>query len=158
MTLFALSLDGKAGNWYDNLSNNSFATIATFKAAFLRKFGSKKEPRHLVAALTSIKKSDTETMDEFNDRFTELTNSIPAASILDFYIEALSGKIQYQIRDKEPTTLLEAQGLAIKIDKNMQSSGESNIQGYSRSSTPLKLWNLKEKSHQTRNMKRSSWI
>ena len=107
--------------------------IAAFKPAFLKKVGSKKEPRHLVAALTSMKKSDTETMDEFNNRFTELSNSIPAtyappaASILDFYIEAFSGKIQYQIRDKEPTTLLEAQGLAIKIDKNMQSSGESNI-------------------------------
>ena len=75
-------------------------------------------------------------MDEFNNRFTELANSIPAAysppaaSVLDYYIEALSGKIQYQIRDKEPATLLLAQGLAIKIDKNMQSSGESNIQGY----------------------------
>ena len=32
--------------------------------------------------------------------------------------------------------MLQAQNLAIKIDKNMQS--ESNIQGYSRSSTPLK--------------------
>ena len=28
MTLFALSLDGKAGNWYNNLPNNSFTTIA----------------------------------------------------------------------------------------------------------------------------------
>ena len=91
-----------------------------------------------------MKKSDTETMDEFNNRFTELSNSIlatyapPATSTLDYYIKALSGKIQYQIRDKEPTTLLEAQGLAIKIDKNMQSSGESNLLGYSRPSTPFK--------------------
>ena len=37
MTLFALSLDGKAGNWYDNLPNNSFTTIADFKSAFLEK-------------------------------------------------------------------------------------------------------------------------
>ena len=75
--------------------------MAAFKTAFLNKFGSKKEPRHLVATLTSIKKSDTETMDEFNNRFTELSNSIPAtyappaASTLDYYTEALSGKIQY---------------------------------------------------------------
>ena len=70
MTLCCLSLDGKAGNWYDNLSNNAFATMAAFKTAFLDKFGSKKEPRHLVASLTSMKKYDTETMDEFNNRFT----------------------------------------------------------------------------------------
>ena len=133
MTLFVLSLDGKAGNWYDNLPDNSFTTLAKFKTVFLGKFGSRKEPRHLVATLTSIKKSETKTMDEFNNKFTELANSIPitysppAASVLEYYIEALSGKIQYQIRDKEPTTLLLAQGSAIKIDKNMQSSGESNI-------------------------------
>ena len=59
MTLFALSLDGKAGNWYDNLPNNSFTTITDFKTAFLRNFGSKKEPRYLVAALTSMKKFET---------------------------------------------------------------------------------------------------
>ena len=101
MTMFALSLDGKAGNWYDNLPNNSFTTIADFKTTFLEKFGNKKESRHLAATLTSMKKSETETMDEFNNRFTELSNSIlatyasPAASTLDYYIEALSGKIQY---------------------------------------------------------------
>ena len=54
MTLFAL--DGKAGNWYDNLPDNSFATLADFKAAFLGNFDSRMKPRHLVAALTSIKK------------------------------------------------------------------------------------------------------
>ena len=91
-----------------------------------------------------MKKSDTETMDEFNDRFIELSNSIPAtyapptASTSDYYIEALSGKIQYEMRDKKPTTFLETQCLAIKIDKNMQFSGESNLPGYSRPSTPLK--------------------
>ena len=89
-------------------------------------------------------------MDEFNQRFTELSNAIPATykppapSILVYYIEALSGKMQYQIGDKEPTTLLEAQELAVKIDRNMQSSGESNLLGYSRSSTPLKSNEHKE--------------
>ena len=64
-------------------------------------------------------------MDEFNTRFTELSKAIPtnyaptAPTILVYYIEALSGKMQYQIRDKDPTTLLQAQNLAIKIDKNM---------------------------------------
>ena len=53
-------------------------------------------------------------MDEFNQRFTELSNTIPATckppapSILLYYIEALSGKMQYQMRDKEPTTLVNA--------------------------------------------------
>ena len=90
-------------------------------------------------------------MDEFNTRFTELSKAIPttyappAPSILVYYIEALSGKMQYQIRDKEPTNLLQAQEMAIKIDLNMQSSGESNLHGYPRSSTSLKINEPKDK-------------
>ena len=82
-------------------------------------------------------------MDEFNQRFTELSNAIPATykppapSILLYYIEALSGKMQYQIKDKELATLLNAQEMEVKINRNMQSSGESNLPGYSKSSTLL---------------------
>ena len=53
-------------------------------------------------------------MDKFNTRFTELSKAIPTAcaptatTILVYYIEALSGKMQYQIRDKEPAYLLQA--------------------------------------------------
>ena len=90
-------------------------------------------------------------MDEFNTRFTKLSKAIPtdyaptAPTNLVYYIEALSGKMQYQIRDKEPTNLLQAQEMTIKIDLNMQSSGESNLHGYSRSSTPLKISEPKDK-------------
>ena len=89
-------------------------------------------------------------MDEFNERLTELWNSIPATykpstpSILLYYIEALSGKMQYQIRDKKPSTFLNAQEMVVKIDRNMQSLGESNLPGYSRPSAPLKSNEHKE--------------
>ena len=114
LKLFALSLDGDAGDWFNNLLDNSFATLATFKTAFTNKFGEKKEPRHQLAALTNIKRSENETMDEFNKKFTDLTNAIhtdykpTAQSILVYYIESLSGEMQYQFRDKDPTTLLMA--------------------------------------------------
>ena len=68
-----------------------------------------------------------------------------APTILVYYIEALSGKMQYQIRDKEPVTLVQVQEMAIKIDLNMQSLGESNLHGYSRSSTPVKINEPKDK-------------
>ena len=45
MKLFALSLDGDAGDWFNNLPDNSFATLATFKTAFTNKFSEKKEPQ-----------------------------------------------------------------------------------------------------------------
>ena len=57
MKLFALSLDEDAGDWFNNLPDNSSATLATFKTAFTNKFGEKKEPRHQLAASTTIKKA-----------------------------------------------------------------------------------------------------
>ena len=43
--------------------------------------------------------------------------------------------MRYQLRDKEPTDLKNAQELVEKIEKNMQSSGKSNIPGYTRGNT-----------------------
>ena len=40
--------------------------------------------------------------------------------------------MRYQLRDKDPTNVREAQDKAIKIDKNMQDSGKSNVLGFSR--------------------------
>ena len=97
MKLFVLSLDGRAGDWYNNLPYNSFDILVSFNTSFTSKFGEKKEPRHQLASLTNIKKKENETMDEFNQRFTELSNAIPAInkppapSILLYYIEAPSG-------------------------------------------------------------------
>ena len=43
--------------------------------------------------------------------------------------------MRYQLRDKDPVDLKTAQDLAEKIEKNMQSSGKSNIPGYTRGNT-----------------------
>ena len=42
MKLFALSLDGKAGDWYSNLPDSSFNSLAAFKTSFTNKFGENK--------------------------------------------------------------------------------------------------------------------
>jgi hypothetical protein len=80
-------------------------------------------------------------MEEFNKKFNELVTSLhtdykpPTASILIYYIEAFDGEMRYQLRDKEPTNLKASQEMAIKIDKNMQASGKSNLPGFNRGST-----------------------
>ena len=90
-------------------------------------------------------------MDEFNKKFTDLTNAIhtdykpTAQSILVYYIEALNGEMQYQLRDKDPTTLQMAREMAIKTDRNMQSSGKSNIPKYTRALMPPKQHEIRAK-------------
>jgi len=60
------------------------------------------------------------------------TIKLPNASILIHYMEAFEGEIRYQLMDKDPTTLRDAQKYAIKIDKNMQDARKSNLFGFSR--------------------------
>jgi hypothetical protein len=91
-----------------------------------------------IASLSTSQKKENETMEEFNKIFNDLVKSLPQtikppdASILIHYMEAFEGEIRYQLRDKEPTTLRDAQKYAIKIDKNMQDARKSNIPGFSR--------------------------
>ena len=56
MKLFSLCLKGDAYDWYTCLDDNSYATYAEFLKGFKERWGDKKEPRHQLAALHTIKK------------------------------------------------------------------------------------------------------
>jgi hypothetical protein len=60
-------------------------------------------------------------------------------------MEAFEGEIRYQLRDKEPTTLRDAQKFAIRIDKNMQDARKSNIPGFSRGTSSKTIEEKKKK-------------
>jgi len=80
-------------------------------------------------------------MEEFNKKFNDLVKSLPTAikppdtSILIDYIEVFKGEIRYELRDKDPQTLTDAQAFAVRIDKNMQDARKSNIPSFSRGSS-----------------------
>jgi hypothetical protein len=94
-----------------------------------------------LATLNTIKKNENKIMDEFNKKFNELVSSMhtdikpPNDAILIYYVEAFGGEMIYQLRDKEPPNLKATQDIAVKIDKNMQASGKSNLPGFSRGSS-----------------------
>ena len=81
-------------------------------------------------------------MEGFNRKFNELVKSLPQdirppeKAILIFYVQAFEREMRYQLRDNEPTNGREAQDKAIRIDKNMQASGKSNVLGFSKGSPP----------------------
>ena len=93
MKLFDLSLEDDAAKWYFDLGDDSYKTLSEFLEVFMKKWGEKKEPRHLLAALHNIKKMENETMDEFNTKFRRVVADLPNeikpkdASILISYIE-----------------------------------------------------------------------
>ena len=96
----------------------------------------------MLETLHTSHKQENGTMEEFNKRFNDLVKILPAdikppeKAILIFYIQAFEGEMRYQLRDKEPTNVREAQDKAIKIEKNMQDSGKSNVLGFSKGSPP----------------------
>ena len=51
MNLFALSLEDDVEEWYLNLDDDSYKTLSKFQDGFRKKWGEKKEPRHLFATL-----------------------------------------------------------------------------------------------------------
>ena len=132
-------------------TDNKFKTLKDIIDAFSNRWGDRRDNHFLLAALHTMHKQENETMEEFNKRFNDMVKSLPAtikpidASLLIYYIQAFEGKITYQIRDKEPTNLRDAQEKAIKINKNMQAAGESNLPGFSRGST--------SKSHEVKKAK-----
>jgi hypothetical protein len=105
----------------------------------------------LKAALSTSQKKENETMDEFNKKFNDLVKSLPTAikppdaSILIHYMEDFEGEIRYQLRDKDPQTLKDAQNFAVKIDKNMQDAMKSNIPGFSRGTSSKSVEERKKK-------------
>ena len=91
MKLFALSLEDDATEWYSNLGDDSYKTFNEFLEGFKKKWGQKKEPRHLLAALHNIKQMENETIDEFNTKFRCVVADFPReikprdASILIYF-------------------------------------------------------------------------
>ena len=77
MNLFALSLKDDAIEWYSNLGDDSYKTLSEFLEGFKKKWGEKKEPRHLLAALHNIKKMENETIDEFDTKFRRVVAELP---------------------------------------------------------------------------------
>ena len=75
--------------------------ISEFLDGFKKKWGEKKEPRHLLASLHNINNIENETMDEFNTKFRHAVVDLPRdikpkdASILISYIKAFSSDLRY---------------------------------------------------------------
>jgi hypothetical protein len=152
MTLFVYSLEGDVAEWFSEQDPNKFSTLAEIVKTFKERWGDQKENRFLLAALISSQKKENETMDGFNKRFNDLVKSLPTnikpsdTAILIYYMESFEGEMRYQLRDKDPQTLKDAQVMAVRIDKNMQDARKSNIPSFSRGTSSQPYEEKKKKA------------
>ena len=75
MKTFVLTFGEDVHDWFTEKPDNSFDTFESIVAAFKEKYGDKREDRHLVREISTIKKKENETIEEFNRRF----NGIPVS-------------------------------------------------------------------------------
>ena len=155
MRLFVLSLEEDALDWFTEQPANSYDSLQAILTAFLNKFGEKKENRHLINAISNMKKNENETMEEFNKRFNELVKSMPATVkppdefLLCSYLDAFGVDTAYELRRKEPANLSVAQSEALKIERARRQSGKSEIPGFNRGPSKSNDYKGKEKEETT---------
>jgi hypothetical protein len=78
MKLFFATLHGSARKWYDDLPDDSITSIDQLEETFLKIWGIKLEDiPMLIKRLEHIKKTENETIEEFQDRFENLLFQIP---------------------------------------------------------------------------------
>jgi len=105
----------------------------------------------LLASLSTSQKKENETMEELKKKCNDLVKHLPTtikpppALILIHHMEYFEGEIRYQLRDKDPQTLVEAQNYVVRIEKNKQDARRPNLLGFSRgiSNKPIEDKNKK---------------
>ena len=144
MTLFILTLGGDAYDWFVEKPQNSFNSLQSIIDAFKEKYGDKREGRHLVKAISIIKKRENETVEEFNKRFNGIVRELPQdykptdKALQDFYIDAFSLEPSYELRHARLNDYRDCQALAIELEKDKAASGKSEIPGFDRAATKIK--------------------
>ena len=150
MRLFVLSLEEDALDWFTWQPDNSYDSLQAIINAFMGKFGKNKENRHLINAISFMKKNENEIMEEFNKRSNDLVKRIPATIklpdefLLCSYLDAFSADTAYELRRKEPANLGAAQSEALKMERDRKESGKSEIPGFNRG--PSKSHDSKRKA------------
>jgi hypothetical protein len=128
--LFAQSLSGEVRKWFKALPTASIPNFAAFEATFLARWGDKKNPLQLLTQYNNIKRSPSETVQEFSTRFMRVYNSIPAevkpppgASQLR-YVDSFDNDFSLLLRERRSTTLDDMMNDAIEVEVNLMASGK----------------------------------
>jgi hypothetical protein len=77
MRLFAQSLAGEVRKWFRALPTASILNFEAFETSFLAKWGDKKNPLQFLTQYNNMRRSPSETVQEFLARFMKVYNSIP---------------------------------------------------------------------------------
>ena len=138
MSLFVLSLEEDALDWFMEKLDNSFDSLQSILTTFKDKYGDKREERYLLRAINTIKKNENETVEEFNKSFNGIVRELPQdykptdKSLLEYYLDAFNNDTSYELIRVKPNDYRAAQTLDEEMEQCRKASGKSKIPGFDR--------------------------
>ena len=76
--LFSQSLDGEARKWLKNITDNSILNYQSSKDFFKDKWADKKNTKQYLSQYHSMRRNESEAIQEFSDIFMKVYNAILA--------------------------------------------------------------------------------
>jgi hypothetical protein len=124
MRMFVLTLEEEARAWYKSLPNDFINGWDSFQDKFTERWENTQDIFFLYTVFSIIKKHESETVFQFNTRFSKFYNRIPYRLrpnediALIYYLEAFDGIFWVFLRNEDPQNLEEAQVVTIKLERN----------------------------------------
>lgn len=128
MRLFMMSLTKEARDWFNSLATTFIDSLQIFQDIFLEQYGNQSAPDTALHELTRIQKNPNDSIFYFNRRFNKLQTKIPLGSrllhsiALSIYLNAFDPKTGYELRNRFPRDLVEAQKIAMAIENNRKAA------------------------------------
>jgi ribonuclease HI len=124
MRLFASSLVGDAKVWIHGCPKGSIKNPEELQKAFKIRWCDSEHSQDSFSQYLSICKGPCESVRDFSDRFNLLLKRVRSKvaseqAIIDHFLSSLEGTLQFNVKDRSPTTLEEAQDLAFQIERNL---------------------------------------
>jgi hypothetical protein len=124
MRMFVSTLKGEARAWYKFLPDASIDGWGSFQEKFIERWTNTQDISFLCTVFSIIKKHESETVFQFNTRFSKFYNRIPnrvrhkEVVALIFYLKAFDGIFSVILRNEDPQNLEEAQAVTVKLERN----------------------------------------
>ena len=125
MRIFVQSLSGDVRTWFRSLTANTIANPDQLYQSFTDRWEKKTAPLHILAEYDTIKRGPQETVLEYYARFNNVYNAIPQNLrpppdlALYKFLDGFDPDMAYQLKERAPATLAEAQNVAVAIEANL---------------------------------------
>ena len=115
----------EARKWYKNLPENSILSYQALEYSFKEKWEEKKNPMQYLSQYHSMKRRESEYIQDFSDEFMKVYNSIPSqfkppiGSSQLHYVESFDSEFTLWLSERRSASLEAMMKDAIEVEVNL---------------------------------------